>query len=64
MEAIICIKAIQEGILPPSINYDTPDPDCQLNIIANEAREAPVKVAMSNSLGFGGHNTCLVVTNP
>lgn len=62
VEALICLLSIRDGILPPSINYDTPDPDCQLNIIANEAREAKVSAAMSNSLGFGGHNASVILT--
>jgi 3-oxoacyl-[acyl-carrier-protein] synthase II len=60
VEAIACLLAIRDGILPPNVNYDTPDPECLVNIVANEARQAPVKVAMSNSLGFGGHNSTLI----
>lgn len=63
VEAIICLLAIRDGILPPSINYETPDPDCPVNIVANEAREAPVAFAMSNSLGFGGHNASLIISD-
>lgn len=62
VEAIVCVLAIRDGILPPSINYDTPDPQCDITIIANEAREAEIAIAMSNSLGFGGHNTSIVFT--
>ncbi|MCC6153506.1 MAG: beta-ketoacyl-ACP synthase II [Candidatus Hydrogenedentes bacterium] len=61
IEAIICWLGIRDGILPPSINYDTPDPECQVNLIANQAREAKYDVAMSNSLGFGGHNVSLIL---
>lgn len=61
VEAIVCLLAIRDGILPPSINYDTPDPECPVNLVANTARPAPVAVAMSNSLGFGGHNSSLVL---
>ncbi|MCC6695688.1 MAG: beta-ketoacyl-ACP synthase II [Candidatus Hydrogenedentes bacterium] len=61
LEAILCMLAIRDGVLPPSINYDTPDPECAVNIIANEAREAKVEVAMSNSLGFGGHNASIIL---
>jgi 3-oxoacyl-[acyl-carrier-protein] synthase II len=61
VEAIACWLAIRDGILPPSINYNTPDPDCQVNLVANEAREADVAIAMSNSLGFGGHNVSIIV---
>lgn len=61
IEAIACLLAIRTGVLPPSINYDTPDPGCPVNLVANEARRADVACAMSNSLGFGGHNASLVV---
>ena len=60
-EVIACIKAMQTGLLPPNINYDQPDPECRLNIVANEAREAGIFCAMSNSLGFGGQNSSVVV---
>jgi 3-oxoacyl-[acyl-carrier-protein] synthase II len=61
VEAIICLLAIRDGVLPPSINYETPDPECVVNIVPNQAREAPVAVALSNSLGFGGHNATLIL---
>ncbi len=61
IEAIACIMAIREGVIPPSINFDTPDPECAVNLVANEAREADVAIAVSNSLGFGGHNAALVL---
>jgi 3-oxoacyl-[acyl-carrier-protein] synthase II len=60
VEGIVCVQAIRHGILPPNINYDTPDPECDVNIVANTSREAKVDAAMSNSLGFGGHNATLV----
>lgn len=60
IEAIVCCLAIQNGIIPPTINYKTPDPECDLNYVPNEAIRQPVKVALSNSLGFGGHNACIV----
>ncbi|MDD4956192.1 MAG: beta-ketoacyl-ACP synthase II [Candidatus Omnitrophica bacterium] len=61
IELIACAKAIEERVLPPTINYEYPDPDCDLDYVPNTAREADVKVALSNSLGFGGHNVSLVV---
>ncbi len=61
-EIIACIKALQTGILPPNINYTTPDPDCDLNIVANEAIRRNVRAAMSNSLGFGGQNSSIILT--
>lgn len=60
VEAIVCVMAIKNGIIPPTINYTTPDPDCDLNYVPNEAIRQEVKVAFSNSLGFGGHNACIV----
>ncbi|GKV57898.1 3-oxoacyl-[acyl-carrier-protein] synthase 2 [Sporosarcina sp. NCCP-2222] len=60
LEAIFTVKALQEGILPPTTNYETPDPECDLDYIVNKARKADVEYAMSNSLGFGGHNASLV----
>jgi 3-oxoacyl-[acyl-carrier-protein] synthase II len=59
VEAVICIKAIQEGVAPPTINLDHPDPQCDLDYVPCEARELEVEVALSNSFGFGGHNATL-----
>ncbi len=61
LEALICVKVLEDGIIPPTINYETPDPDCDLDYVPNEARRADVRVAMSNSFGFGGHNACVVL---
>jgi 3-oxoacyl-[acyl-carrier-protein] synthase II len=61
LEALICAKVLEDGIIPPTINYKTPDPDCDLDYVPNETRSADVKVAMSNSFGFGGHNACVVL---
>jgi 3-oxoacyl-[acyl-carrier-protein] synthase II len=61
LEALICVKALKDGIIPPTINYETPDPDCDLDYVPNTARQADVQVAMSNSFGFGGHNACLAL---
>ncbi|MFO0839866.1 MAG: beta-ketoacyl-ACP synthase II [Phycisphaerae bacterium] len=61
IEAIACLKAIQHNTLPPTINLDTPDPECDLDYVPNTARDARVRIAMSNSFGFGGHNACVVL---
>jgi 3-oxoacyl-[acyl-carrier-protein] synthase II len=60
VEAVICIQTILTGIIAPTINLHHPDPDCDLDYVPNEARRATVNIAMSNSMGFGGHNTCLI----
>jgi 3-oxoacyl-[acyl-carrier-protein] synthase II len=60
IEAIACILAIKNGMLPPTINYEVPDPDCDLDYIPNVARPAAITSAMSNSFGFGGHNATLI----
>ena len=60
VEAIFSVQAIKEGILPPTINFETPDPDCDLDYIPNQARKQEIKTVMSNSLGFGGHNATIV----
>jgi 3-oxoacyl-[acyl-carrier-protein] synthase II len=60
IEAIACILAMQNGILPPTINYENPDPDCDLDYVPNVARKVAVDTAMSNSFGFGGHNATLI----
>ncbi|WP_208590501.1 beta-ketoacyl-ACP synthase II [Gracilibacillus suaedae] len=59
IESIACVKALQDGILPPTINYETPDEACDLNYVPNEAIERDINIAISNSLGFGGHNVTL-----
>jgi 3-oxoacyl-[acyl-carrier-protein] synthase II len=60
IEGVISIMAIQTGIMPPTINLHHPDPDCDLDYVPNEARQGSVNIAMSNSMGFGGHNACLI----
>ena len=60
VELIFCVKAIQEGILPPTINLDNPDPACDLDYVPNHARKAEVQYALSNSFGFGGTNASLL----
>jgi len=59
LEAIFCVQAIREGILPPTIHYQTPDPECDLDYIPNAARETNISLAISNAFGFGGHNAVL-----
>lgn len=63
VEAIISIKSLQEGFIPATINYQESDPDCDLDIVANQGRHQDIHYAMSNSLGFGGHNASLVFKN-
>ncbi|HEY4665724.1 MAG TPA: beta-ketoacyl-ACP synthase II [Anaerolineales bacterium] len=59
LEAIFCVQAIRDGVVPPTIHLQTPDPECDLDYIPNEARRRPVRVALSNAFGFGGHNAVL-----
>ncbi|HET6695939.1 MAG TPA: beta-ketoacyl-ACP synthase II [Gaiellaceae bacterium] len=61
IEAMACVLAIHEGVIPPTINYEEPDPDCDLDYVPNEAREAHIRVALSNAMGLGGHNGCVLV---
>jgi beta-ketoacyl-acyl-carrier-protein synthase II len=61
LEALFCIKAMQEGVLPPTINYETPDPECDLDYVPNVARKADVAYSLTNSFGFGGHNASLIL---
>jgi 3-oxoacyl-[acyl-carrier-protein] synthase II len=61
IEAIMCVLALHDGKLPPTINYREPDPDCDLDYVPNEAREAQVDVALSNAMGLGGHNGCVLL---
>jgi 3-oxoacyl-[acyl-carrier-protein] synthase II len=61
IEAMACVLAIHEGVIPPTINYEEPDPDCDLDYVPNEAREAHVRVALSNAMGLGGHNGCVLI---
>ena len=61
VEAMMCALALHEGVLPPTINYRTPDPECDLDYVPNEARRAQVEVALSNAMGLGGHNACVLL---
>jgi len=61
IEAMMCVLAVRDGVLPPTINYRNPDPVCDLDYVPNEAREADVEVALSNAMGLGGHNSCVLV---
>lgn len=61
IELIACIKTINEGVIHPTINYENPDPECDLDYVPNEARQKVVDIALSNSLGFGGHNAVIIV---
>ncbi|MCB0196500.1 MAG: beta-ketoacyl-ACP synthase II [Anaerolineae bacterium] len=60
IEAMVCVKTLNDGIISPTINYETPDPECDLDCTPNEARQADVSVAMSNSFGLGGHNATII----
>jgi 3-oxoacyl-[acyl-carrier-protein] synthase II len=61
IEAIMTTLALHHGVLPPTINYRTPDPECDLDYVPNEARETPIEIAISNAMGLGGHNGCVVL---
>ncbi len=62
LEALICVKTLQAQLLPPTINYETPDPECDLDYVPNRARSAVVRRVMSNSFGFGGHNATIILS--
>jgi 3-oxoacyl-[acyl-carrier-protein] synthase II len=62
IEAMMCVLSIRDGVLPPTINYETPDPECDLDYVPNEARKADVQVALSNAMGLGGHNGCVILS--
>ena len=61
IEAMMCVLAIHEGVIPPTINYRNPDPECDLDYVPNEPRETRIDVALSNAMGLGGHNGCVLV---
>ncbi len=60
VEMVVCTKAIQTGIVPPTINYQVPDPDCDLDYVPNTARQMKVNAVLNNSFGFGGHNASIL----
>jgi 3-oxoacyl-[acyl-carrier-protein] synthase II len=60
VEAMMCVLALRDGVLPPTINYEVPDPECDLDYVPNEARRVQVEVALSNAMGLGGHNGCVL----
>jgi beta-ketoacyl-acyl-carrier-protein synthase II len=61
IEAMMCVLAVRDGVLPPTMNYVHPDPECDLDYVPNEARQTQVEVALSNAMGLGGHNGCVLV---
>jgi 3-oxoacyl-[acyl-carrier-protein] synthase II len=63
LEALVCLEAVRRGVLPPTLNYEHPDPECDLDYVPEGPREAPgLELAISNSFGFGGQNACLAVS--
>jgi len=58
---LFCLLAMRDSIIPPTINYEVPDPECDLDIVPNKARQKEMNLAMTNSFGFGGHNATLIV---
>jgi 3-oxoacyl-[acyl-carrier-protein] synthase II len=61
LEAIACVLTIYHSIIPPTINYENPDPECDLDYVPNEARRQEVKTTLSNSFGLGGQNACIIL---
>jgi 3-oxoacyl-(acyl-carrier-protein) synthase len=60
IETVVCAMAIKTGVIPPTINYETPDPECDLDYVPNTARNHKVRACLNNSFGFGGHNACML----
>ena len=60
VEAIACVKSLETGWVHPTVNYETPDPECDLDYVPNQARQLNPRVILSNSFGFGGHNSCVI----
>jgi 3-oxoacyl-(acyl-carrier-protein) synthase len=61
LEAVLCVRALRDGLIPPTMHLHTPDPECDLDYVPNVAREARLRVIVSNAFGFGGHNAVLVL---
>jgi 3-oxoacyl-[acyl-carrier-protein] synthase II len=61
LEAVLCLKVLETGVVPPTINYETADPDCDLDYVPNQSRETVVNVVMSNGFGLGGHNATIIL---
>jgi 3-oxoacyl-[acyl-carrier-protein] synthase II len=61
IEMVFCALAVRDQVVPPTINYETPDPECDLDYVPNEARDARVRATMNNAFGFGGHNAVLIL---
>ena len=61
VETVICAMAIHTGMVPPTMNYTTPDPECDLDYVPNQARQFKIRACLNNSLGFGGHNASLLL---
>jgi 3-oxoacyl-[acyl-carrier-protein] synthase II len=61
VESIACVQALRYGVVPPTVNYEQPDPECDLDYVPNVCRQMPVRVALNNSFGFGGHNVALIL---
>jgi len=60
LESVVCVKTLQTGVIHPTINYEHPDPECDLDYVPNKCRKADVRIILKNSFGFGGQNACLV----
>ncbi len=60
LEAVPCVRSITDGVIHPTVNYEHPDPQCDLDYVPNQARKVDVRVVLSNAFGFGGQNACLV----